>query len=118
MKDCFKSTDGYWAEEHGIIPNDETSKCLHNLAVIELKLANNGQLDDEAKEKMKENALNDANQAKHMKARLYDEILAQHPSVIKSQYLYEVITENKNDHVEPQLEAQLSFFGIEMQGGF
>ena len=117
MKDCFKSSDGYWAEEHGIIPNDETSKCLHNLAVIEWKLANNGQLDDDAKEKMKENALNHANQAKHMKARLYGN-KSIHPSVIKSQYLYEVITENKNDHVEPQLEAQLSFFGIEMQGGF
>ena len=77
MKDCFKSSDGYWAEEHGIIPNDETSKCLHNLAVIEWKLANNGQLDDDAKEKMKDNALNHANQAKHMKARLYGEIMAQ-----------------------------------------
>ena len=41
--------------------------------------------------------------------------LKTHPSVKKSQYFYEVITENKNDHVEPQLEAQLSFFGIEMQ---
>ena len=116
MKDCFKSSDGYWAEEHGIIPNDETSKCLHNLAVIEWKLANNGQLDDGAKEKMKEDYLNHANQAKHMKARLYGEI--PHPSVRKSQDLYEVITENKNDHVEPQLEAQLSVFGIEMYGGF
>ena len=98
------------------MPNDETSKCLHNLAIIEWKLTNNGHLDDNAREKMKQLALNHVNAAEHLKARLYNED-TNHPSVGKSQYLYKVITENKND-VFVESEPQLSFFGIEVQGGF
>ena len=110
LENCFKSYGD------GIIPNDETSKCLHNLAVIEWKLVNNGHMDYNAREKMKQSALNDLNQAIHMKERLYEENTA-HPSVEKSQYLYDVIIGNKKDDLEPELEAQLSFSSIEMLGG-